>query len=160
MISYSFYSYSYEHFVLLASPQMYLQASTIFLFLALQIFFVQITSEVYTLPTIEISKLLLIFLVLVFNLQMNKLPSIPITASVRFPLITVVPSVTAVTSQVFWTGGTEVGGTGDEGVPVAITSKTTASFASQHVPLLTFPNPLSPQSVPHEVMLTPLLCLT
>ena len=132
---------------------MYLQASTIFLFLALQIFLVQITSEVYSLPTIEISKLLLIFLVVqVFNLQINKLPSIPTTASVRFPLITV-PSVTAVTSQVFWTGGTEVGGTGDDGVPVAVTSKTTASFASQHVPLLTLPNPLSPQRVPHEFLI-------
>ena len=131
---------------------MYLQASTIFLFLALQIFLVQITSEVYSLPTIEISKLLLIFLVQVYNLQINKLPSIPITASVRFPLITV-PSVTAVTSQVFWTGGTEVGGTGDDGVPVAVTSKTTASFASQHVPLLTLPNPLSPQRVPHEFLI-------
>ena len=132
---------------------MYLQASTIFLFLALQIFLVQITSEVYSLPTIEISKLLLIFLVVqVYNLQINKLPSIPTTASVRFPLITV-PSVTAVTSQVFWTGGTEVGGTGDDGVPVAVTSKTTASFASQHVPLLTLPNPLSPQRVPHEFLI-------
>ena len=132
---------------------MYLQASTIFLFLALQIFLVQITSEVYSLPTIEISKLLLIFLVVqVYNLQINKLPSIPTTASVRFPLITV-PSVTAVTSQVFWTGGIEVGGTGDDGVPVAVTSKTTASFASQHVPLLTLPNPLSPQRVPHEFLI-------
>ena len=69
----------------------------------------------------------------------------------RFPLITV-PSVTAVTSQVFCTGGTGVGGTGDE-VPVAVTSKTTASFASQHVPLLTLPNPLSPQRVPHEFLI-------
>ena len=67
---------------------MYLQASTIFLFLALQIFLVQITSEVYSLPAIEISKLLLIFLVQVYNLQINKLPSIPTTANVRFPLIT------------------------------------------------------------------------
>ena len=79
-------------------------------------------------------------------------------------------------SQVFWAGGAGVGDGGDgvgdggagvgdggagvgeggdgDGVPVEVIVKTTASpLARKHVPLLTLPYPLSPQSVPHEFLI-------
>ena len=50
-------------------------------------------------------------------------------------------------------GGAGVGEGGD-GVPVEVIVKTTASpLARKHVPLLTLPYPLSPQSVPHEFLI-------